>query len=72
MKHVKQQRNQRDCEMPKSKVKGKWANVRIPQGLMEKADEFLRSARAKDLGLNSRADLISYVVREHLKKEQYV
>lgn len=63
--------------MPRSKIQPnkpqpKWANVRLPGGLAEKMDEFLRSDRARELGLRNRAAVVTYVVRELLKKEQYI
>lgn len=46
-----------------------WESVRVRRGLCVKADEFVKTKRAQDLGLANRTALVEYFVREGLKKE---
>lgn len=55
-------------EMPQ-KTKTKWSNARVPEAMLAKVDEFLRTQRAKDLGLKSRADVMREALKDLLRKE---
>ena len=43
--------------------------VRIAKGLLSGVDDFLKGDRSKQLGLYSKSGVISYAVRELLKRE---
>jgi hypothetical protein len=51
------------------KTNGEQGVVRIQEGLLEGVEEFLKSPRARRLGLDSKSDVVSHAVRELLKKE---
>lgn len=46
-----------------------WESVRVRRGLCVKADEFVKTKRAQDLGLANRTALVEYFIREGLKRE---
>jgi len=49
-----------------------WTSVSLPSSLMEKLDEFLECDKAKEMGLASRAQIISKIVRDFLTREKEV
>jgi len=51
---------------------GELGVVRIPKGLLDAIDEFIKTDKAKRLGLDSKSDVVSEAVRELLKKERLI
>lgn len=45
-----------------------WDSVRIPKGLSEEIEKFLKTEAARRLGYNSKAQLVVDAVREYLAK----
>ena len=42
--------------------------VRIPRGMLEVVDEFIKTKQAKRLGLDSKSDVVSEAARQFLHK----
>ena len=49
---------------------GKLSVVRIPRGILEVVDEFIKTKQAKRLGLDSKSDVVSEAVRQFLAKQK--
>jgi len=47
---------------------GKLSVVRIPRGILEVVDEFIKTKQAKRLGLDSKSDVVSEAARQFLTK----
>jgi len=44
--------------------------VRIPKGILEVIDEFIKTKQAKRLGLDSKSDVVSEAARQFLAKQK--
>jgi len=47
---------------------GRLSVVRIPRGIFEVVDEFIKTKQAKRLGLDSKSDVVSEAARQFLTK----
>ena len=45
----------------------KWKTVKIPKGLSERIDEFVKSDDAYRLGLTSNSQVVAHVIRQFLE-----
>ena len=48
---------------------GKWKTTKIPQGLYDKIARFAQSREAFDLGITSKSQAITYILREFLENK---
>lgn len=49
---------------------GNLSVVRIPRGILEVVDEFIKTEQANRLGLDSKSDVVSEAVRQFLAKQK--
>ena len=45
----------------------KWKTVKVPKGLSERIDEFVRSKDAYRLGLTSNSQVVAHAIRQFLE-----
>lgn len=53
--------------MPKTKSEGQ-ATVKVPKGMLKTVDEFLKTDKAKKMGLDSKSDVVTEALRALLKE----
>ena len=54
------------------KTKGRQTTVKIPEGLLDTVGKFVDSPKAKALGLDSKADVVTEAVKELLRKYDFI
>ena len=47
----------------------KWKTVKVPKGLSERIDEFVKSQEAYRLGLTSNSQVVAYAIRQFLQED---
>jgi len=47
----------------------KWKTVKVPKGLSERIDEFVKSQDAYHLGLTSNSQVVAHVIRQFLESK---
>lgn len=46
----------------------KWQTIAVPKGLIERMDEFLESKEARRMGVSTRPQMLSMILRDFLDK----